>query len=131
MTAEHAADAERLVAYLAGFDYRWSTEIELQDAIWDVLKRRFPDEFPVVQREGHLSAEDRPDFIVDVGDTCIALEVKVKGSRNAVLRQLARYAGHDEVAAVVLASGRRTLAAAMPVTLHDKPLLAVYLGATL
>ena len=128
---DHEANAERLATYLSGFDYRWSTELELQDAMWEVLKRRFPDEFPVVQREGQLSPQDRPDFIVDVGDTCVAVEVKVKGSRNSVLRQLARYAAHDEVDAVVLASGKRTLAAAMPLMIHDKPLVATYLGAPL
>lgn len=126
-----AADAERLAVYLAGFDYRWTSELELQDAIWQLLLPRFPDEFPLLQREAILSPQDRPDFMVTVGDTAVAVEVKVKGSRNAVLRQLGRYAAHAEVDAVLLASGRRVLAAAMPTSIHGKPLLAVFLGTTL
>lgn len=128
---DQSADAERLVSYLAGFDYRWSTELQLQDAMWSVLQPRCPEEFPVLHREYRLSPEDRPDFMVTVGNTTVAVEVKVQGSRHAVLRQLGRYATHDEVDAVVLASGRRVLAAAMPVSLHGKPLLAVHLGTTL
>lgn len=126
-----AADAERLATYLASFDFRWTSELELQDAIWELLVPRFPDEFPLLQREASLSPQDRPDFMVMVGDTAVAVEVKVKGSRNAVLRQLGRYAAHDEVDAVMLASGRRVLAAAMPHSIHGKPLFAVFLGATL
>jgi hypothetical protein len=126
-----AADAERLATYLAAFDYRWTSELELQDAIWDLLLPRFPAEFPLLQREAILSPQDRPDFMVTVGGTTVAVEVKVKGSRNAVLRQLGRYAAHDEVDAVLLASGRRVLAATMPPSIHGKPLLAVFVGASL
>jgi hypothetical protein len=125
------ANAERLAAYLSGFDYRWSTEVELQDAIWDVLQPRRPGVFALLQREAPLSPQDRPDFMVTIGDTAVAVEVKVKGSRNAVLRQLGRYAAHDKVDAVLLASGRRTLAAAMPPIIHGKPVLAVHVGTTL
>jgi hypothetical protein len=119
--------ALKVVEHLESFTYRWSTESELQTAIWDVLHPRFPG----AQREVHLSPQDRPDFMVGVDDVTVAIEVKVKGSRASVLRQLGRYAAHDEVDAVVLASGRRVLAASMPPVIHDKPVLAAFLGAAL
>jgi hypothetical protein len=58
---------------------------------------------------------------------CIALEVKVKRawSKPGVLRQLRRYAAHERVAGLVLASN---LAMHLPPEIEGKPALAVSLG---
>ncbi|BCI84682.1 hypothetical protein MTY66_63070 (plasmid) [Mycolicibacterium sp. TY66] len=121
-----AGAAAAVADHLGRFTYRWTNEIELQQAIWDVLQSRF-----VADRERALSRRDRPDFIVDVDGVSVALEVKVAGARNAVLRQLGRYAEHDTVDAIVLASSRRVLAAGIPAAIHGKPVLAIYLGGLL
>jgi hypothetical protein len=75
-------------------------------------------------REFRLSARDRPDFFVQGG---IAVEVKHHIAAGAsILRQLGRYAEHDEVTAIVLATGRSIAA---PAELNGKPLRQVNLGA--
>ncbi|OBC11404.1 hypothetical protein A5784_34975 [Mycobacterium sp. 852013-50091_SCH5140682] len=124
MTGAEAAEA--VAEYLSGFTYQWTSEVELQQAIWDVLPVRF-----LAERERALSSRDRPDFMVNVHGLSVAIEVKVAGARNAVLRQLGRYAEHDTVDAIVLASGRRVLAAAIPEIIHTKPVLAIHLGGCL
>ncbi|TGB37908.1 hypothetical protein [Mycolicibacterium peregrinum] len=127
LTDATGADAARMVAdHLLGFTYQWTTEVELQEAIWDVLPARFPTE-----REHALSRRDRPDFIVNVHGLLVAIEVKVAGARSAVLRQLGRYAEHDTIAAILLASGRRVLAAGIPEVIHEKPVLSIHLGGRL
>lgn len=119
--------AQVVAQHLSEFTYAWSTERELQEAMWTVLADRFPD----AQREAVLSPKDRPDFLVGVDGAAVAIEVKVAGSRNAILRQLGRYAAHDTVDAVVLASGRRVLAAGIPSVIHETPVLSTYLGSSL
>ncbi|WP_081288731.1 hypothetical protein [Mycolicibacterium conceptionense] len=123
-----AGDAANVVAdHLLGFAYQWTTERELQDAMWSVLAAQFPG----AQREAVLSPKDRPDFLVLLDGTAVAIEVKVAGARSAVLRQLGRYAAHDTVDAIVLASGRRVLAAGIPEVIHGKPVLSIHLGGRL
>jgi len=53
------------------------------------------------RREVRLSADDRVDFLVN--EAC-AVEVKIKGSRRAIFRQLERYCEHDQVCELVLAT---------------------------
>ncbi|WP_099024351.1 hypothetical protein [Mycolicibacterium palauense] len=118
------ADAALAVANaLTGFTYCWTAEADLQAAMHDVLAPRFHTD-----REKALSRRDRPDFLVNVGVLTVAVEVKVKGARNAVVRQLGRYAEHDDVDALLFASGRRVLVPAMPGEIHGKPVISVFLG---
>lgn len=80
-------------------------------------------------REYRLSAEDRPDFVLQRGGAdggLIAIEAKHRRARpTQVLRQLARYAAHPEVVALVLASG---VPMTTPAELGGKPLAYVGLG---
>lgn len=77
------------------------------------------------EREARLSPSDVVDFLV--GD--VALEVKNRGGRTEVLRQLHRYAGNDRVAHVALAT-TRWAHANMPAQLQGKPVtvIALYRG---
>lgn len=52
-------------------------------------------------REFRLSDEDIPDFFLAGG---ICIEVKVRGQRKSIYRQLARYAAHDQVKGIILAT---------------------------
>ena len=71
-----AAAANRVAEHLQGYRYTWTTEVELQDAIWDVLTTTF-----TAERERALSRRDRPDFIVHVdGLGSVAVEVKITGA---------------------------------------------------
>jgi len=65
---------------------------------------------------------DRIDFLV--GD--VAVEVKTKGSRAEVIRQLYRYASHSRVAWIVLATTRAQHR--MPEAIGAKPVSVAYLG---
>lgn len=55
------------------------------------------------------------------------VEVKTRGGRNDVLRQLGRYMDCDLVTGLVLVTTRNSLRA-MPDTLGGKPLRVVYVG---
>jgi hypothetical protein len=112
-----------IVAHLGSGTYDWIDERGLQDEVDERLAARFS-----VLREKALSPRDRPDFLVSIGGCAVAVEVKVKGSPNAILSQLGRYAAHAEVDAVILASGRRTLLAGVPAVIHATPVAVVYLG---
>ena len=80
-------------------------------------------------REVRLSAQDRPDFVVvadDAGAELIVVEVKKARAREAnTLRQLARYAAHPDVVAIVLASAK---AMTVPPEINGKPVAYVGLG---
>ncbi len=118
--------AAAVADHLSSRGYDWMTERDLQSAVADRLCERFE-----VSREKALSRRDRPDFLVAGTGFDVAVEVKVKGPRNAVLRQLGRYAAHGEVGAVVLASARRTLLAGIPSMIHGKPVAVALLAGEL
>lgn len=115
--------AERIAEHLSSHTYLWSDERELQDAVARRLAERF-----VFSQEKAISRSERPDFLVVDGGVRVAVEIKVAGSRAAVLRQLGRYAADTAVDAVVLASGRRTLLAGTVEVLHRKPVCVALLG---
>lgn len=52
-------------------------------------------------REFRLSDADIPDFFLADG---ICIEVKVRGQRKSIYRQLARYAAHEQVKGIILAT---------------------------
>lgn len=53
------------------------------------------------EREFRLSDEDIPDFLLTDG---ICVEVKLRGQRRSIYRQLERYAAHDKVKGIILAT---------------------------
>lgn len=77
-----------------------STETAAQLAIGDVLRADGLE----VQSEVPLSPADRIDFLVGT----VGVELKVRGDvgRRSILRQLERYAEHERVQAIVLATAR-------------------------
>lgn len=75
--------------------------------------------FPFIQylgfeKEYHLDSENIPDFFADG----IAIEVKIKGQKAAIYRQLKRYSVFEEVHALILVSGRSM---GLPGIINDKP----------
>jgi hypothetical protein len=74
------------------------------------------------QREVSLSPGDRPDFLTAEG---IAIEVKLRARKMEVWRQLLRYAAHDRVRGILLASNT---AMGLPYNAGGKPLGFVSLG---
>ncbi|UQX13566.1 DUF5131 family protein [Candidatus Mycobacterium methanotrophicum] len=89
--------ADQVVQALAGHIYVGRCETRLQDRVAQVLG----EAGLVFERESRLSERDRPDFLIA---GTVVVEVKLKTPRSAVLRQLGRYAGHEQIEAIVLAS---------------------------
>lgn len=72
-------------------------------------------------REARLSARDRIDFLV--GN--VGVEVKTQGSLPALLRQLSRYATHENVTSLLLVTATPRLLVGLPDTIGGVPLCAL------
>jgi hypothetical protein len=70
-----------------------------------------------------LGDAGRIDFFIDG----LGVEVKIKESRNSVMRQLMRYAKHDKITSLILVTTRNQLRA-MPIALNGKEITVVYIG---
>lgn len=109
-----------ICAALAAGRFDLSDEKACQAEIAAWLASRMPS--LTVSREHRLGPRDIPDFMIDG----VAVEIKMNSAQpRAVLAQLARYARHREVTAVVLATNR---AMVLPATIEGKPLYGVSLG---
>jgi hypothetical protein len=73
------------------------------------------------EREVRLSDEDIVDFMIGP----VAVEVKIKGAKAAIYRQLERYAQHDCVTAILLVSSRSMH---LPALINGKPTLVASLS---
>jgi hypothetical protein len=73
------------------------------------------------QREVHLGDGD----IIDLMCGSVGIEVKLNGQRRAILAQCERYAAHDEVQALILATNA---AMGFPESINGKPCYLVSLG---
>lgn len=73
------------------------------------------------EREVRLGTGDIIDFVV----TRIAVEVKIRGQKIQIYRQLERYAKRAEIDAIVLASN---VAMGLPLRIEGKPTFFVHLG---
>lgn len=119
MAPDPVEAANQLARQLSAVTYTFGNERELQDAIWRRLEVSFG---ALAQREVILSQADRPDFVVEVSGHRVAVEVKIRGARPAIMRQIGRYAAHPTIDAIVFASARRTLLAGFPAEIHGKPI---------
>lgn len=74
------------------------------------------------EREVTLAPGDIVDFLLDEG---LAIEVKIKGQRKAIYRQLERYAKSERVSCLLLATA---VAMGLPETIETKPARVASLG---
>lgn len=102
---------DRLVAtverVLASHRFRYAGERDLQAGIETVLRGAGL----AVVREASLGDAGTIDFVV--GD--LGIEIKVKGTRAAVTRQVHRYLQHASLAGLLLVTTRRDLARLPPI----------------
>ncbi len=94
---------DELLKTILGYSYPYGTELDLQNAIHDVLL----DSGYHFERE-YIVGSDRIDFLVNADCFVVALECKIKGGPTAVLEQLLRYANITEVDGVLLVTSRHT-----------------------
>lgn len=101
-------------ALLSRFRFKYSNEAELQSAIEKILEG---SSFAAV-REVRLGEYGRLDFLVD-GD--IAIETKIGGSTQQLMRQVARYALSDRVSAILVITDRANHV--LPESFNGKPVM--------
>lgn len=120
-----AIDVALLMALLLSTRFDLATEASIQRGIEKLLIDHLGE--AGFAREARLDPLDRPDFMVPVpGLGGVAIEVKHRRAKaTPTLRQLTRYAGHGEVAAIILATGWPM---PMPAALNGKPVHVVSLG---
>lgn len=111
--------AEGLVRIIRQQRLDLSTEKRLQSGLADV----FLNSNIAFSREHALSPGDIPDFFMDHG---VLIECKVHGAKKMdVYKQLCRYAEHDEVSAIILASN---ISMGMPALINGKPVFCASLS---
>lgn len=91
---------------LSGHRFRYDDERQLQTGIETALRAAGLD----VQREASLGAAGTIDFLIDG----LGIEIKVRGSRAEVTRQVHRYLQHDSVIALLLVTTRAELSRIPP-----------------
>lgn len=89
---------DELLGIIAGYQYAFSGERALADALEDVLVGAGLGP----ERELRLDERSRLDLFVDG----IAIEVKVDSDAAEVYRQLRRYAAHERVEGIILVTSR-------------------------
>lgn len=104
--------AEDLVEVLRAHIIRGQRETQIQDGVERVL--RAATRYEVV-RECRLSPQARPDFLVDGR---VVIEVKMRASGSEVIWQLGRYAAHERIEAIVVASPRFSTLSHIPAMIH-------------
>lgn len=92
-------------------------EKDVQAAVADALT----DAGIAFEREVRLNDHDIIDFLV----AGVGIEVKIKGARRAIYRQLQRYAESDAVKSLVLLS---SVAMGLPPEIDGKPVTILSLG---
>jgi len=104
---------DSLETLLSSHRYRFSSERDLQNGIDEVLQTSGLS----YRREFSLGVSDRPDFLVHGG---IAIEVKIKGSISELIRQISRYATHNDVSAILVV-GTPHWIPRVPEIINEKP----------
>lgn len=113
-----------VVGILKRYEFRFSSEAELQNGVGEVLEKNGI----FYAREYSLTERDRIDFYLPAG---IGLEVKIDGSGNDLLRQCSRYLQLPQLHALVVVAAGHRLASAIPSTLCGKPLAVINVRASL
>jgi hypothetical protein len=106
-----------LARFLADFRFSLSDEKKTQQQIAEQLTLASV----VHRREVRLSDGDIIDFMV----SNTGIEVKLKGQKMEIYRQIERYCQHDEVTSLVLATN---VAMGVPPSINGKPIYVVNLG---
>lgn len=111
--------AHTLITWLNTCRFHFTNEAELQAGLRTVLVDELGG-----RREVHLSGADRIDFMVGR----VGVEVKTKGSTSALLRQLDRYAGSEDVDELLVVTSLFRLANACPAELRGKRIRTLHVG---
>ena len=110
-----AERAQAIIDTLSRFAFHGQTEADYQKGIELALSRTGTD----VAREAVLSPRNRIDFLSGT----VGIEVKTRGSRAAIIRQLGRYAREPRIEALILATPSRKILAGLPADILGIPVV--------
>jgi hypothetical protein len=114
-----------IISKLLDANLRKGPEKALQEDVHRVLRGIFA----VVLLEHSLCKRDRIDFFIPVMGLGIECKLARSGGSSAhVIRQLERYAEHDEVREIMLLTTSYYLRAAVPANVLGKPIHVVNIG---
>lgn len=119
--AEASETVERVIGALRGCALRVRDEEAMQG---EVAKLFAANDVTFVEQEV-LGPGERIDFLCGQG---VGVELKTRGGAAPLIRQLARYAAHERIRALVVVSTRRQLLA-LPSSIGGKPISKVWVGA--
>lgn len=118
---------ERVLLVLRSASFRVGDESDLQRDVAEYLGAARVG----YTREVSLDRYSRIDFWIPTGERVgIGLELKVGGTAKELLRQLLRYARHDSISELIIASTNHS-ALKLPAEVNGKRLHAVHLRAWL
>lgn len=103
-----------IAAILSRKRFTLSTEKDVQAEIDQVLRATVPEH----KREVVLDDKNTIDFMVGT----IGIEVKIKGNKSAIFKQLQRYAEFDEINELIFVTSK---AVGIPPTLNNKSIYVV------
>lgn len=94
-------DIEQRLNHLQSTLKRWRIPVSTEAVAQEAIETALTQANVAFQAQKVLGPKDRLDVFSDG----IAIEIKVKGGRTAIFRQLERYAEHPEVQGIILATG--------------------------
>lgn len=106
--------AKQLAAVLLRKRFTLATEKDVQAEIAQVLHATVPEH----RREVILDDKNTIDFMVGT----IGIEVKIKGNKSAIFKQLQRYAEFDEITELIFVTSKTV---GIPPTINNKSIYVV------
>ncbi|WP_321967211.1 hypothetical protein [Burkholderia cepacia] len=111
---------EQIVRLLQRYRFDLSTEKHLQADIEDAFRAEGIE----FEREKRLSDSDILDFFVR-GGVVVECKMRNKARKIEIFKQISRYAEHEDVTAIILASN---VAMGLPSAISGKPVFAASLS---
>lgn len=106
--------AKELTAVLLRKRFTLATEKDVQAEIDQVLRSTVPNH----RREVVLDDKNEIDFMVG----SVGIEVKIKGNKSAIFKQLQRYCEFDEITDLIFVTSKTV---GIPVTINNKNIYVV------
>lgn len=104
--------AYEIMQSLKGKRFQLTNEKSLQDEIYQVLLKEFPD--AIIEKEFHFDEKNIIDFRID---NHLGIEVKIKGGKRSLYNQCARYCNFNEIQSLLLIT---TLSMGFPQEINNK-----------
>ena len=93
-----------------------------EKAVQSKIQKIFDEKQIKYQREVILDANNIPDFVVD---DIICVEVKIKGTKKGIYKQLERYSKFEQFTSILLLTNK---AVTMPNQINGKSVIVLNLG---